>query len=246
MIKISVAVCDDNENSLQAVSGALAGVFKQCGIETEVDLFSSADALIRKAATKNYSIVFLDIDMPGTDGIECGRRLRSQGSETEIVYVSAREDRVFESFSVRPIAFVRKTHFLSDAAEAVRGYSAMLAPKGSDGSISLSTHGGMINAKLSDIIYFEGSGVYQQMKLRNSEKPVEVISRMEKLEAELEPHGFIRVHKGYLVNYAHITRLDSTEVTMDSGEKLPVSRRKTADIKKHRIRWNCVMPMEIA
>ena len=232
MIRISVAVCDDNRNSLSAVSGALAGVFEQYGIDTEIDLFSSGEKLIGAAANKNYKIVFLDIDMPGIDGIECGKRLRERQVSAEIIYVSAREDRVFEAFSVRPFAFVRKTHFISDAADAIKDYVSRLKLEGADGCISLATHGGMINVRLSDIIYFEGSGVYQQMRMKNSGKLIEIVSRLEKLEAELEPYGFIRIHKGYLVNYAHITRLNSAEVTVDSGEKLPISRRKTAFIKK--------------
>ena len=232
MMKINAAVCDDNAGSLRAVAGALSGIFGACGIDPDVDVFPSADALLRAAEQKRYKIAFLDIDMPGIDGIECGRRLRAAHADIEIIYVSAREERVFESFAVRPFAFVRKSHFLSDAAEAVRHYAATHSPDGSDKSISLSVHGGTVNVQLSDIVYFEGSGVYQQMHTKGSDKPVEVVSRMERLEEELAPYGFMRVHKGYLVNYAHIKRLDGQEVTVTGGEKLPLSRRKAPEIKK--------------
>lgn len=70
------------------------------------------------------------------------------------------------------------------------------------------------------------------MHTKGADKPVEVVSRMERLEEELAPYGFMRVHKGYLVNYAHIKRLDGQEVTVTGGEKLPLSRRKAPEIKK--------------
>ena len=48
---------------------------------------------------------------------------------------------------------------------------------------------------------------------------------------KLEPHGFLRIHKGYLLNYRFIRRIGDNEVTLTSGERLPVSRRKYQEIR---------------
>ena len=49
---------------------------------------------------------------------------------------------------------------------------------------------------------------------------------------ELVPQGFIRIHKGYLVNYRFIRRIDDTDVVLDNGERVPLSRRKIPESHK--------------
>ena len=55
---------------------------------------------------------------------------------------------------------------------------------------------------------------------------------METLESELAPYGFIRIHKGMLVNYRFISRILALEVELTTGTVLPLSRRKAAEIKQ--------------
>lgn len=65
------------------------------------------------------------------------------------------------------------------------------------------------------------------------ENPLEISSKMEILEKELSPLGFIRVHKGYLVNFLFIKSIESDNtLKLSDGEILPVSRRKIAEVKK--------------
>ena len=54
---------------------------------------------------------------------------------------------------------------------------------------------------------------------------------MHALEEELVPAGFIRVHQGYLVNYRQVKLIEDQEVLLTSGEALPISRRKAADVR---------------
>lgn len=63
-------MCDDNAGIAPAPWRArFPGIFGACGIDPDVDVFPSADALLRAAEQKRYKIAFLDIDMPGIDGI---------------------------------------------------------------------------------------------------------------------------------------------------------------------------------
>ena len=54
---------------------------------------------------------------------------------------------------------------------------------------------------------------------------------MEKLEAATQPHSFIRIHKGYLVNYRCIQRISAATVTLLDGTQLPIGRSKAAEVK---------------
>ena len=54
---------------------------------------------------------------------------------------------------------------------------------------------------------------------------------MQDLEEALAPIGFLRIHKGYLVNYKFIRRLENTEAVLTSGERIPLSRRRVQEIR---------------
>ena len=55
---------------------------------------------------------------------------------------------------------------------------------------------------------------------------------MSEMEDELAPTGFIRIHKGYLVNCEHIQLIQEGQVRLSNGEVLPLSRRKVLEAKQ--------------
>ena len=168
-----------------------------------------------------FDLLFLDIEMPKIDGIEFGERLRRNNDRTEIVYVSAREDRVFDAFKVRPFDFIRKSNFLGDLSKVINNYLAMLESR-KGGTVTVLSKSGIMNVPLSDVKYFEGYGKTETINVNRS---------MEKLEEDLGPKGFIRIHKGILVNYRFISRILVSDVELTDGEVLPLSRRKVTAIK---------------
>ena len=63
------------------------------------------------------------------------------------------------------------------------------------------------------------------------------ISMLGKMEAELSGRGFLRSQKSYLVNMAHIKKLNSAQVLLSNGVSLPVSSRGYADCKRQYLLW---------
>ena len=61
--------------------------------------------------------------------------------------------------------------------------------------------------------------------------------KLEDLENELEPDGFLRIQKSYLVNMAHIKKLNYDKVALSNGEELPASQKRYAQIKIQYLGW---------
>ena len=55
---------------------------------------------------------------------------------------------------------------------------------------------------------------------------------MEKVEKGLADKGFIRIHKGCLVNYIFIRRIGSVDVELTNGSTVPISRRKVQEVRE--------------
>lgn len=232
MEKLHIAVCDDDITARDMIAGSLKGVFAQHGVDAELEVYGSADALGADLSSKAFDLLLLDIDMPGTDGITFAEHLRAENNSIEIIYISNREDRVFDSLRSMPCGFIRKSRFLQDTAEIVELYLKKRAAHSRHPRLVLHTQNGMESVQLEQIVYVEGVGKYQNILLRDSAVPLQVRRSMQELESELSSYGFLRVHKGYLVNYRFIRRIDEADLLLTTGQTLPIARRKLGEIKE--------------
>ncbi len=230
-MKIKIALCDDDAKALPVIAGAAESAFQEKGIYTDIRRFNSGKALLQAMEQTRFHIVLLDIEMPGMDGIAVGKRLRELGDGTHIVYVSEAESRVFESFLVQPLGFVRKSNFLNDIAAVVELYVKTCSQDERGDYLEFQTRSGLLTLKSRQIRYIEGSRNYQLLYLEGQKEPTEVKMTMDKLEEATRTHSFIRIHKGYLVNYRCIQRISASAVTLLDGTQLPIGRSKAAEVK---------------
>jgi len=231
MNALTIAVCDDDGEFRSILRPALVQAFGRCGVSVDLSEAESAGELSRLLAHRSFELIFLDIDMPGLDGIRLGERLRLQGITSDIIYLSNMEDRVYDIFRVHPWSFVRKSRVMDElgdlAEEYVRTRRAAAAPillQSEDGSaLPVSPH---------SLIYAEAAGKLQKLFFSDGSGPKNVRTSLRELEEMLLPHGFIRIHKGFLVNYRFIQKITSRSVILDAGEELPVGRDRLAGARE--------------
>lgn len=229
--QLKIAVCDDDQFASEVVQDAIQRVLNNKRIQGEVYTFNSVKKLEQQMQHTAFDLLMLDIEMPGIDGISFGRKLREQGSKIDIVYVSNREDKVFESLRVNPWGFIRKKHFLEDVQGVMEAYLKHLEEEDSK-KLILRSGDNTVAIAIDEICYIEGNRKEQEIWLTGQENPIPVRSSMQDLERELTPWGFLRVHKGYLVNYRYIHMFKGNDIILEDGTAVPVSRRKMAEVKE--------------
>ncbi|MCD8382122.1 MAG: LytTR family DNA-binding domain-containing protein [Clostridiales bacterium] len=228
--KVRVAVCDDESRAVSIISASVESLFREMGIEPWTESFRSAGDLMERSKTGRFDLIFLDISMPGMDGIQAGQALTELGVTAKVVFVSSRLDRVYDTFAVQPFGFVRKNHFLDDITEVVTRFAAMLQEDELQDRVHFKTQQGTVTLDASKVRYIESNKNVQVFHMDGKPEEYRIYSRMETLEEELEPFGFLRIHKGYLANCRYIRRFNSQTVVLTTGEELPVGRshRQTA------------------
>ncbi len=228
---LTIAIVDDERNVLLMVADTLEKLFEKHGVRAETERFNSAIEFEKRLAQKHFDVVFLDIDMPQLDGITFGKKLREQKDTIDIVYVSGREERVFDMFTARPLGFIRKGKFLKDSEQIIRLLIEMHSSEESDVYIDVNTNASIMSLRVKDLIYVESQKDYQYFYMKDKTEPIRLRSTMEKLEEQLEKYGFMRIHRGYLVGYEYIRRVDSDGVILVDGTNLPIGRRKQQEIR---------------
>lgn len=230
MEKINLAICDDDASVLSIVSGAVCSAFGKHGIDAEVDVFRRTRDLEIRMKERDYDLIFLDIDMPGMDGITFAKRLRASNCRTDIIFISGREDKVFEALRTNPGGFVRKRKFLEDVPEIVDLWLKN-RPREEVMKLVIQSKEATYTFTLDTLLYIESCGKVQQIHVTNRKEPVTIRRSMQDLEDSLARSGFLRIHKGYLVNYKFIRRLEEDEAILTNDERIPLSRRRVQEIR---------------
>lgn len=207
-----IAICDDEPAALAALARMLARELERAGLSAEVAPFSGAEAL-REAMRETPF-----------DG------LRARGDATPIVFLSAREERVFETFRIAPLRFVRKSHVQSDLPEAVRTVAAQLRTAASRVRLPLLTPEGIARVPVDEIMWAESFGKRQTLVMTGG--TLEVRHTLRELCEKLEPHGFLQVHRCYVVSCRYIFSIEPGRLIMDDRREIPISRYRLAACKE--------------
>lgn len=237
MKELSVVICDDEEILLPQLKSAIGTLFLSAGLETSVEAFSASRSIIERVCQgKRDDVYFLDIDIPDLDGISLGERILRVWPDALICFISAREDLVFETFRIRPLAFVRKSSFREDIKRAIHSIVHHLAID-TDEYLEVADelgHGQRLN--LCRLLYIEAEEKYQKLVFLTEEQLIRSSSAA--MEKALSGHGFVRIHRSYLVNLRFLYRIGNGEVILDSRQALPMSRHRKKAVQESFLAWS--------
>ena len=227
---LKIALLDDDKTALLISKGAIESFFQEKSIAISLDAFSSPVNFLAMAKEENYRLVFLDIDMPELNGLEVGKQLKDFNPQTDIIYLSQREDLVFDTLVLHPFGFIRKSKIIQDFASVLELFvNTSLNTQSENKKITISSKTGTISADIDSIMYIEGNKNYQTFYLKDG-NVFDARVLMSDLETKLKDHGFIRVHKGYLINYLFIRQIGTNEVTLTNNKVLPLSNKRKDEI----------------
>ena len=189
--------------------------------------------------------VFLDIRMPGLNGLELARLLSRFASPPPVVFVTAHDDAAVDAFSLRAVDYLLKPVREARLAEAVgrvlsaRASSGVAEPAGAADVSTIAVELGGVTRflQVSDVRYVEAHGDYARLHTASGSHLVRV--PLAALEDRWAAAGFMRVHRSYLVAAGAINELrvepgGGHSVRVGSGAAavvLPVSRRLSRDLK---------------
>lgn len=231
MSKLTIAFCDDDAAFRGLLRRTAEQTLSAAGFSVVCMESASADEFLQAVGHLRFDLIFLDIDMPDTDGIRLGEQLRRQGCQSDIIYISNMDDKVYEIFPVHPWAFIRKSRCSQELPDVLSEY--IRARREMSGALLFTdANGGAISVNPSGLVYAEAVGKTQKLVFSDA-STVLIRASMQELETTLHVHGFIRIHKGFLVNYRFIQKITSRSVLLDTGGDLPIGRDRLTAAREH-------------
>ena len=232
MIRWNIAICDDEKVALELLGASVKGALRSRNVDASIEVFARPRDLLARMKNVSFDLLFLDIEMPGMTGLELAQQLRREGNLIDIIYISNREDLVFDALRTNPRGFIRKTRLIQDVSGVIDTYLSYRKADDHPQTLIIKERDQVMYIPIDKLQYIEGSGKSQMAHVVGKEEPMELHKSMQELEEELSGYGLLRIHKGYLLNYRFIRRIGDNEVTLTNGEKLPISRRKYQEIRE--------------
>lgn len=244
---LQIAICDDETAQCSLLESYVREWERLRRQEADIALVGNGEQLLFHWEERRRDILLLDIDMPGGDGLSLARRLRSQGEDVQIVFVTGLAEYALEGYDVDAVSYLIKP------VEKERLFACLdkaLARCGREApTLLLDTPGGMARVRVRDICYLESDAHDTWVHCAGEKEPVRCRAGIRQVEERLEQQGesffelhFFKIHRSYLVNLAYVNRIERKEAVMDSGEALPVARNRWEALNRayldyYRGRW---------
>lgn len=238
---LKVLAVDDEVPALQDLARMLASSPQVA----EIEVARSAGQALRLLAERRYDALFLDVRMPGMDGLELASVLDRFAEPPALVFVSAYEDGAVGAFELelRPVDYLMKPvsrRRIEQALERVCSESAHPQSPASATAdeivpVNHQRGGGTRLLPRSSVLYLQAEGDYVRIVADGGRFLVR--GALAELERRWAEHGFVRVHRSFLVNLRRAVEIrpelgGGATMVLTDGSEVPVARRQVPELRR--------------
>jgi two-component system, LytTR family, response regulator len=230
-------IADDEPLAREALRDALEG---EAGLEIVAECADGVEAL-EAAARLSPDLVFLDVRMPGLDGLAVAERLAGGPA---VVFVTAFDEHAVRAFDLYAVDYVVKPFEAERVREAVRrarrrlergepaagiaaALEALAARDRYARRLVVGARGALRVVPVEEVDWLEAADNYVQVHAGGAEHLLR--EPLRSLEARLDPAAFVRVHRSIIVRIDRVAELRPQPtgdyvVALRDGRELPMSR----------------------
>ncbi len=229
MRRIRTAGVEDDRRAAALLQAYLERFGQENEVQFEISAFTTAESMLE--AGKAYDLIFLDIELPGIDGITAGHKIREKDENAIIIFVTNMARLAIRGYEVGALDFVVKPLLYADFTAKMRRVMRILG-KTDAKVITVSVPNGIERFTPKELLFVEVNGHRCVYHLKD--KTIENGQTLASVEQALSGCGFLKCNRCYLVNPAHIVSIEDCTVTV-GNEQLQISRpRKKAFMQE----WN--------
>lgn len=222
-----ILICDDDAFIIEQIQKYIRNFFQHSHVKCPaMDCFSNGKSLL--ADTGDKDMVFLDIEMPGMNGIYIGNELKRLNPNIIIFIVTSYSEYLDEAMRFHVFRYLSKPldkqRFFRNMEDAIDLYNAITF------KLPIETKKGVHTLPASAIISVEAQG--RKVIVHTAICDFESIHNMQYWLELLPKNCFFQTHRSFIVNFEHITDFDHTLVHMaDNQFSAYLTKRKYTAFK---------------
>lgn len=236
---IRILICDDDPLFLENIQTEIQKILSKAGVKAKVHCYRNRED-ISLTLLSSCDIAFLDIAFSQEmyTGIDIAKELRQLRQDAVIIFVSNYIEYAPEGYEVQAFRYVLK----SELSKKLPAYLplALEQLQSAKEAIKIQINGELIDISISNILYFEAQQHTVFVHVQKNDRQIKTYrfySTLASLEAQLNSHGFLRIHKSFLVNMNYIQKYQCHEAVLVNGTVLRVSEKNYAQQKEKYLLW---------
>ena len=226
---MKIYICDDEPQILKSISEKVRAILGDCRVRE----FNDGRTLFENLQEEGCELLLLDIDMPEASGLDIAGRLNQLTDKPLLIFVTSHEELVYDSLMFHPFGFIRKNRLNEELEKILRDCEKELSQRARYFAFKCGCEN--VRLKVSEIHYLESDGNY--LKLYTDSKVDRIRDTLASVHATLSDKGFIRFHRGFLVNQQAVKILGMDEAELLTGERIPIGRNYAEAAKKQLMRY---------
>ena len=224
---MKIAFCDDDQRIVEVLAPQIENLIDKNNIykfHFEYHCFTDASKLIEQHLTNPFDVVFLDIEMPNTNGFAVADKLHEINNNIFIFYVTSYRTYILPSIQHRVYRYILKdnmTTIESDIKSLMRDLSMLHS------RFRFKFKKDYYSIPYNSILYFESN--LSKVKIHTIGKIYQTTTSIKKLTLELPPI-FCRCHSGFIVNLSHVESVGTASLVLDNNQEIPISRQHKQEV----------------
>lgn len=235
---MKLAVIEDEQVHRELLRGYLEAWSRDKKIAVQIVSFPSAESfLFAWEEERDFDVLFVDIQMQEMTGMEMAKKIRQEDGDISIVFTTGIPDYLKEGYEVEALHYLLKP--ISEE-ELFRCMDRVMKKGVHKQFLLVQTKEEHIKLWTDQILYVEARGhgcVIEFITKEDGTQQVEALESISELEKQLSGEDFIKCHRSYLCRIGAIHRIDRAEIVLDSGSRIPVSRRLYGQVNQAFIRY---------
>lgn len=217
---MTVVICEDEIYFATRLKDIVNEYLQQKDLYATILLYASGEDFLCSGITPD--IILMDIKLPGKNGMDIMERLREAGCNSQVIFITAYQEYVFQAFDMDAI------HYLEKPLNQHKFFCAMdkawkRAACDSGKTIMLTNRAIISRVRIKDIVYCEVFN--HQVVIHTMTTQYNYSGTLDSLEPKLDNH-FFRCHRSYIINLGYVVDKEPGIAVLAGGNKVLISRRK--------------------
>lgn len=227
---MQIAVCDDSPEDRQKIKKLIEEYARQKEFKIEVVEYASGIELCSNMEQiKKYTMVCLDISMEQMDGLQTAGKIKSLYPEVPIVLITESISYALEGYRVKASRFLVKDELEATLSEGLDEILEEVKQK--EQKILFPFVEGSIELTVQKIIYIE-TEQHKNIFHTTGQETYHLYRKLDEIESELVPYGFVRIHQSFLVNMQYIEKISGYVLRLATGKEISVPKARYPYVRR--------------
>lgn len=227
---LHIAICDDQAEDLKLLHSFIERRLAHFGLPVKISGFTSGQALLDSLRKKPCHLVFQDIYLPGTNGLEVARQVKALHETTLVAFTTTSREHALESYQLGVEGYLTKPIEYGSFCVLLDRMLRMIGALQEGGALAVMINRTLRHIPLSELIYLEASR--RRSVLHTPREVLETWTTLSELHAQLPEDQFTRCGRSFVINLKWAGELTDTKLTFKNGDHIYIPYREKPALKQ--------------